>query len=98
MAVSEMVDPPVISSPRGGAVIHRHQTAVEGSVALGANGLPTSVKVSGHAARLTKVSATKATYKVSFNESFGKHTITVTAKDVAENTNSKSIKVKNVAA
>jgi hypothetical protein len=97
LAVGEMVNPPAISSPGAGAVIQGHRTTVKGSVALGANGLPTSVKVNGHAAHLTKVSATKATYKVSFNESFGKHTITVTAKDVARNTKSKSIKVKNVA-
>jgi hypothetical protein len=43
------------------------------------------------------VSATKVTYSVSFKESLGKHTIKVTAKDVAGNTRSASIHVTNVA-
>jgi hypothetical protein len=97
IAVNEMVNPPTISSPANGAVITGHTTTVKGSVTLGANGLPTSVVVNGHAAQLTKVSATQETYSVSFSEPFGKHTINVTAKDVAGNTRSKSISVSNVA-
>jgi hypothetical protein len=69
---------------------------VKGAVTLGANGLPTSVVVNGHAAHLTKVTATKATYSATFNETFGTHTINVTAKDSAGNTKSKSITIKNV--
>jgi hypothetical protein len=97
VAVNEMVNVPHIGSPSNGALITGHTTTVKGYVTLGANGLPTKVLVNGHAAHLTKVSATKETYSVSFTESFGKHTIKVTAKDVAGNAKSKSITVKNVA-
>jgi hypothetical protein len=95
IAVNEMVNAPTISSPANGAVIHGQTTTVKGNVTLGANGLPTNVVVNGHAAPLTKVSATKETYSASFSESLGKHTINVTAKDVAGNTKSKSISVTN---
>jgi hypothetical protein len=95
IAANEMVNAPTISSPSNGAVIKGQTTTVKGIVTLGANGLPTSVVVNGHAAPLTKVSATKETYSVSFSESLGKHTINVTAKDVAGNTRSKSISVTN---
>lgn len=97
IAASEMLNPPTISSPANGAVIKGQTTTVKGSVTLGANGLPTRVLVNGHAAHLTKVSATKETYSASFSESLGKHTITVTAQDLAGNTKSKSISVTNVA-
>ncbi len=97
VAVREIVSRPSISSPGNGATLHAHTTTVKGSVMAGANGLPTSVVVNGRAAHLRKVSATKETYKVSFSESFGKHMIKVTARDVAGNTKAKSITVKNVA-
>jgi hypothetical protein len=97
IAVNEMVSTPTIGSPSNGAVIAGQTITVKGSVTLGANGLPTNVLVNGHAAHLTKVSATKVTYSVSFKESLGKHTIKVTAKDVAGNTRSASIHVTNVA-
>jgi hypothetical protein len=95
VAVTEMVNPPTIVSPANGAVVHGRSTTVKGSVTLGANGLPTSVSVSGHAARLTKLSPTTATYAATFNEPFGKHKITVTARNVAGNTKRKSITVTN---
>jgi hypothetical protein len=96
VAVAEMVMVPTIGSPKNGAIIKGHSTTVKGAVTLGANGLPTSVVVNGHAAHLTKVTATKATYSATFNETFGTHTINVTAKDSAGNTKSKSITIKNV--
>jgi hypothetical protein len=96
IAVNEMVNAPTISSPSNGAVIKGQTTTVKGSVTLGANGLPTNVVVNGHAAPLTQVSARAETYSVTFSESLGKHTVKVTAKDVAGNTRSKSISVTNV--
>lgn len=95
-ATGEMVGVPAISSPANGATVHGKTTTVKGSVGLGANGLPTSVTVNGHAATLTTVSATKRTYQVTFTETLGKHTITVTAKDSAGNTRARSIKITNV--
>ncbi|HKC27238.1 MAG TPA: hypothetical protein VKB75_04425 [Jatrophihabitans sp.] len=95
-AVNEMINAPTISSPAAGATVHGKSTTVKGAVTLGANGLPTKVTVNGHIAHLTKVSATKATYAVTFSESLGKHTITVTAQDIAANTRSRSIKITNV--
>ncbi|MFL5798587.1 MAG: hypothetical protein ACJ77A_11730 [Actinomycetota bacterium] len=96
VAVAEVVSTPTINSPADGATITGHTTTVKGSVTLGANGLPTSVSVSGHAAHLTKVNASRETYSVTFTETFGQHTITVTAKDPAGNARSKSITIKNV--
>jgi hypothetical protein len=95
LATREMVATPSVSSPKPGAVIHGHTTTVKGSVFLGANGLPTSVKVNGNAAKLTRVSATRETYVVTFSESYARHTITVVARDIAGNTRSKSIHVTN---
>jgi hypothetical protein len=96
-ATREVVVAPTMTSPKPGAVIHGHLTTVKGSVSLGANGLPTSVKVNGHAAKLTKVSATKDTYAVTFRETFGRHKLTVVARDLAGNTASISRRVTNKA-
>jgi hypothetical protein len=95
LAVKEIVVPPTISSPKAGAVIHGHRTTVKGAVSLGANGLPTSVTVNGHAAKLTRLSATKDAYAVTFDESFAKHKLTVTARDLAGNSASASRTVTN---
>jgi hypothetical protein len=96
-AVADMVSRPTISTPANHATISGHSTTVKGSVTLGANGLPTSVTVNGHAAHLTPVSATKETYSVTFTESLGTHQLNVVAKDSVGNTASRSITVKNVA-
>ena len=96
VAQREMINAPHVSSPHGGAVISGHRTTVKGYVTLGANGLPTAVTVNGHGARLTRVSSTKATYAVTFRESLGRHVLTVTARDVAGNTKSVGLRVKNV--
>ena len=95
-ATREAVVPPSISSPKAGAHIKGHLTTVKGLVTLGANGLPTAVTVNGHTAKLTKVNATTLSYAVSFSESFGKHTLTVVAKDIAGNTASVKRTVTNV--
>jgi hypothetical protein len=95
-AVAEMVTPPSISSPHHGATIHGHPTTVKGSLRAGANGLPTTVSVNGHAAHITKTSSTTATYAVTFSESTGKHIITVTATDSVGNSAKSSTSVKNV--
>jgi hypothetical protein len=97
VAVAEMVNTPSISSPANGAVIHGHTTTVKGTVTVGANGLPTSVIVNGHAAHFTSISSTSKTYSVTFDESYAKHKITVTAYDSAHNSRSRSITVTNVA-
>ena len=97
IAVNEMVNPPKIGAPANGAVIKGRTTTVKGSVTLGANGLPRTVRVNGHAAHLTKVSGTKVTYSVSFSEALGRHRIRVTATDAAGNARSRSIHVTNVA-
>lgn len=96
VAVAEMVNRPTIAAPANGAVIHGRTTTVRGRVTAGANGRPTSVTVNGHPAQLTGVDATTAKYSVTFRESLGKHTLDVTAKDVAGNRKSASISVRNV--
>ncbi|HEY2299573.1 MAG TPA: hypothetical protein VGH43_17705 [Jatrophihabitans sp.] len=95
VALGEMVNPPTFSSPANGATITGKSVTVKGAVTLGANGLPRSVTVNGHAAKLSIVSATKETYAVTFTEALGKHTITATAKDTAGNTKTRSIKITN---
>lgn len=98
LGVADMIGAPKITSPANGATIHGKSTTVKGSVGLGANGLPSSVTVAGHAATLhVNAAKTSATFAVTFSESFGTHKIVVTAKDSAGNTASRSITVKNVA-
>jgi hypothetical protein len=98
LAVADMVNVPAITSPLANASVPTQSTTVKGSVTAGANGLPTSVLVNGHAATIHKTSATAATYAVTFSEAWGKHTITVVAKDVVGNTRSKAITVTNTPA
>jgi hypothetical protein len=92
-----MMSTPTITSPANHAHLHGHSITVKGSVTRGANGLPTSVSVNGHAATLTVVSASKATYKVTFSLPFGTHTITARATDIAHNTRARSISIRNMA-
>jgi hypothetical protein len=96
VATNEMVSKPVITSPADHASIAGTSTTVKGTVALGANGLPTSVTVNGHAAHLTvNGGRTAVSYSVTFSEALGTHTIKVTATDLAGNTRAKSITVTN---
>ena len=97
IADAEMMNAPSITAPANGATVHSKTTTVKGKLTAGANGLPTSVVVNGHSAHITRTSATTATYKVTFTESFGKHTIKATARDSAGNTTSKSITIHNQA-
>jgi hypothetical protein len=95
-AVADMVNPPSISSPHHRATIHGHSTTVKGSLSAGANGLPTKVSVNGNPAHITRTGSTTATYTVTFSESTGKHTLTVTATDSVGNSARSSTSVKNV--
>jgi hypothetical protein len=94
LAVGDMMSPPVVTLPKNGAVIRGHLTTVKGTVAAGANGLPAKVTVNGHLAKLT-TGAGKVSYLVSFKESFGPHTLKVIATDVAGNTATTAIHVRN---
>jgi hypothetical protein len=97
LATGEMMNTPTITSPANHAHLHGHSITVKGGVTRGANGLPTSVSVNGHAATLTVVSAALATYKVTFSLPFGTHKITATATDIAHNTRTRSISIQNTA-
>jgi hypothetical protein len=97
LATGEMVSTPTITSPANHAHLHGHSITVKGAVTRGANGLPTSVSVHGHAATLTVVSAARATYKVRFRLPFGTHKITATATDIAHNKRARSISITNTA-
>ncbi|MBV9923218.1 MAG: hypothetical protein JOY78_20525, partial [Pseudonocardia sp.] len=94
-AVVDVMPLPRITSPAKGAVVVGTKTVVKGVVHAGVNGLPVSVKVNGHSAAITATSARRATYKVVFHESGGKHTLTAVAKDAGGNTRSTSITVRN---
>lgn len=94
-AAADMMPVPRITRPAKRAVIKGKKTVVTGTVRAGANGLPVSVTVNGHAATLTAKGATRATYKVVFQESLGKHTLTAVARDAGGNARSTSITVRN---
>jgi hypothetical protein len=94
-AAAAMMPSPRITVPDKGAVITGRKTVVKGTVKAGANGLPVSVTVNGHAATLTPEGASRATYKVVFKESLGKHTLTAVARDAGGNKRSTSITVRN---
>lgn len=95
LAIADMTVVPSITSPHSGATISGTSTTVKGALRAGANGLPASVKVNGHAAHITRTSATTATYRVTFTESIGKHTLRAVATDSVGNTASRSITVHN---
>jgi hypothetical protein len=87
---------PRITSPADHAVVHGRSTTVKGVVVAGANGLPTSVTVNGHAAALKPTtSRSKATFAVTFSESLGRHTLRAVARDAGGNVRSTSISVRN---
>jgi hypothetical protein len=93
---ADMMPTPRITAPAAGAVVMGTKTKVTGVVRAGANGLPTSVTVNGHVAKL-KMSkgGSRATYQVTFTEALGKHTIVAVAKDAAGNHRSTTVKVRN---
>ncbi len=97
-AVADMMAPPTITSPANAAKVPTQSTTVKGALTAGANGLPTSVLVNGHAAALKKTSATTATYTVTFTQAWGAHKVTVVAKDAVGNSASKAITVTNTPA
>jgi hypothetical protein len=94
-AVAAMMPNPSIASPAKKAVLTGKKTVVKGVVRAGVNGLPVSVMVNGHPATITPTSAGRATYKVVFDESLGKHTLTARARDAGGNTRKTSITVRN---
>lgn len=91
-AAAAMVSTPAVTSPHGGATVRTHKVRVNGSVALGANGLPTSVTVNGHKAHLTKT-ASKVSFSTSVALPPGKRTLTVVATDSAGNTRTTKVKI-----
>ena len=95
LAIGDMMNAPTITSPVNHARLHGHSITVKGVVTRGANGLPTSVSVDGHAARLTVVTDARARYKVRFRLPFGTHKISARATDSAHNARVRSIHVKN---
>jgi hypothetical protein len=94
-AAADMMPTPRITSPGKGAVITGKRTKVTGVVRAGANGLPVSVTVNGHPAALKPSGAGRATFRVVFDESLGKHTLTARARDAGGNVRSTSITVRN---
>jgi hypothetical protein len=95
-AVHAMMSAPRVTSPAKGALVKGQTTTVKGVVRAGANGLPTSVSVNGHAATLKpSKSGAKAAFSVTFKESLGKHTLKVVATDAGGNRRSTSLTVRN---
>jgi hypothetical protein len=95
-AEADMMPAPSITSPAKGAVIQGRATTVRCVVRSGANGLPTSVTVNGHVAKVKpNKSASRATFTVTFGESIGRHTLRAVATDAGGNRRSTSVKVTN---
>jgi hypothetical protein len=94
--VADMMPNPRITAPDNHSVIKGKRTTVKGKVRAGANGLPVSVRVNGHAATLTRTGATTARFKVTFKESLGKHVLTAVARDAGGNRRSTSVTVRNI--
>jgi hypothetical protein len=92
-AAHDMLPGLTVTSPHG--VVHGKRTTVKGRVVAGANGLPASVRVNGHAAKIHATKAGGGTYSVTFSEPKGTHTVTVAVSDVVGNTVTKSITIKN---
>ena len=95
LAVRDMVVAPTITSPHQGATVHGRSTTVKGVLKAGANGLPTSVNVNGHAAKIIRTGSASATYRVTFKEALGRHRIKVVARDSVGTKASASIRVTN---
>ena len=95
-AERDMMPAPRITAPTAGSTVKGTKTKVTGVVTSGANGLPASVTVNGHAAKLKpNKRGSKATYTVTFSEAPGKHTITAVARDGFGNKRSTSVTVRN---
>lgn len=97
-AETDMVAAPHVASPASGGVVRGTSTSVKGTVAAGANGLPTSVRVNGHPARLRTRNSSTVTFTVTFTEALGRHTLRVVARDAVGNTRRTDVLVRNVAA
>ena len=97
-AEADMMPAPRITSPAPGALIKGRTTTVKGVVRAGADGLPTSVTVNGHRARLTPTSSSTAIFTVTFLESVGRHTVKAVARDAGGITRTASVQVRNTPA
>lgn len=95
LAERDMMTAPKITAPKNGSVVHGKKTTVTGRLGLGANGLPTSVKVNGHAAKITVKNAKSAIFSATFREAFGRHRIKVVATDAGGNTRTAAVTVTN---
>lgn len=95
LAERDMMAAPKITSPKNGSTVHGTKTTVTGLLTLGANGLPNSVKVNGHAAKITVKNARSATFSATFTEALGKHLIKVVATDTGGNVRTATIRVTN---
>jgi len=95
VAGRDMLPRLTVTSPHRGAKVRGRTTTVKGLLVAGDNGLPTSVKVNGHKARIHKIDARTASYSVTFTESIGHHTIKATTVDAAGNAVATSIRVTN---
>jgi hypothetical protein len=93
-ASQDMLPGVSITSPHAGSSAHG-KTTVKGHLQAGANGLPVSVKVNGHKAKIHATSLSAGTYKVTLKLSHKQHAIKAVANDVAGNTATKSIKINN---
>jgi hypothetical protein len=95
-AERDMMPTPRIHAPKAGSVVKGTKTKVSGVVLAGANGLPVSVRVNGHRARLkVNKAGTRARFTVTFTESLGRHKLTAVAKDAAGLRRSASVRVRN---
>lgn len=97
-AQDDTMSAPVITSPAPSARIGTATTVVTGTLVNGLNGLPTSATVNGRAATISVRDAAHATYSARLVLPWGRHPITVTARDAGGNTRTASVVVTNTPA
>jgi hypothetical protein len=97
-AETDMVLRPRVLSPAKGAVVRGTSITVSGQAFAGDNGRPVSVRVNGHAARLTFQNPSLVRFTVTFHEALGRHLLTVVSRDVVGNKRSVQVPVHIVAA
>jgi hypothetical protein len=85
-ALAALVAAPQITAPLAGARLRSRSITVRGSVAAGANGLPSRVTVNGVPATLAAIGPASARFSARVTVAgAGRHRLTVRASDVAGN-------------
>jgi hypothetical protein len=92
-AQTDMVELPRITRPARNAHLPAAPVTLTGHLAAGGNGLPTSVTVNGHVAKIRHGSAVAATFSRTLSLGAGWHVLTVRARDAVGNVRTATVRV-----